>query len=941
MSSKQKTLNGKDANANQSFPTSSINSVGNIVYKNKTLYGSEVIFDYNIELVDKEDLSEADIDTRTVELLKKLDWKDDEIRQRKTGLSEIDDYLKSKTASGKKGHADIYVLVGDKVRVIVDDKSPIESVDQGIQDAIFYANCLLEKEYDIRIVFSFNGKKAILRVFDSEAKEWLPFLVDGKEINALPSREMVDLIYRYRDIHEVVITSDDESINIATTITKLKEIYRNIPHIQNDNQKSIDFTIAFIALKSILEKHGSQLGKNWEDFDVAEQKRLKEKIRTYVEDIIENLKNGYEEIFRIKEDPTGKIRAFDFLEVIKQFPSNVRKGEKGYLVQIFETLNELPHLHSSKFDLFGEVYQSLMDKHTRKIFGQFFTPRHLIRTMTRLFYENEVETLIGEMVGNKAQKPKLICDPACGTGGFLIESFKYLAANTVGVDVIDLAKKTIFGFDIYPANAVRSRINMYLAGDGFSKIDSLDSLRNLEDSRFDYILTNPPFGKGGDYCVDKNITASKRKEVNFLIKVVKLLKSRGKALIVVPDGILEAPTLSRLRKWLIQNCEIEKVIGLPKHEFAPYTHEKTYILFLKKRAQIILNLDELKTERVWMSIIDTDGYANSDKRFRTARKDEKGKWLHDELSLWRDTKGAFHPSILEENWKKKIRPPDETYMNEWDKEIEGLKYGYIEMDSVLKETYTYYPTINKSKVLRIVREARKTNPPKTVDELFEEVEDPDDPDSSKRRLEPEFEEILSPRQISYDTYEDTFYDESRPITEQMIDLIPEKYLRPTKKASMPQLPQEEAGIHRKKIHALFNVWQGHQITDEEIYNSQKGDFPIITGHNVVKGYTMKPFITDVPCVTIPSKGIVNQLYLQTQPFDANNTIALIPKDRKELDLEWFVLTQSDYITSFVTSINTNNYLNKAILENVEIEYPDYPIQTRIRDQIKAKHKSKE
>jgi type I restriction-modification system DNA methylase subunit len=753
------------------------------------LYGSEIIFDYTIELLVKEDLSEADIDTKTVELLKKLDWKDNEIRQRKTGIPEIDDYLKSKTESGKKGHADIYVLVGDKVRMIIDNKSPTESAEQGIQDAIFYANCLLKKEYDIRIVFSFNGKKAILKVYDSETKNWVPFLIDGKEINALPSKELIDLIYRYKDINSIIITEESPTINISTVIQQLKEIYRNIPHIQNDNQKTIDFTIAFIALKSILEKHGFQLGKNWDDLRVAEQKKLKEKIKTYVEDIIENLENGYEEIFRIKEDPKGKIKAFDFLEVINQFPNKVERREKGYLIKIFETLDQLPHLHSSKFDLFAEVYQSLMDKHTRKIFGQFFTPRHLIKPMVRLFYEDEIKILVGDVVNGKAEKPKLICDVACGTGGFLTESFKYLASNTIGIDVISLAKKSVFGYDIYPANAVRSRINMYLVGDGFSKIDSLDSLKNLTDSitKFDYILTNPPFGKG-DYCVDSRVMSNKRKEINFLIKVIKLLKPQGKALIIVPDGILEAPTLSPLRKWVLENCIIEKIISLPKHEFAPYTHEKTYVLFLRKRSNSIADFDEIKTERIWMYIIDTDGYANSDKKFRTGKTDSNGKWLHDELSLWRDAKGAFHKSIIEERWKKKIPPANEKYANEWDEEIAGSKYGYVDLNTIFKEKHASYQTLGKLKVLKLLR-SEKTDPlPSNTNDLFESIEtDTDELDKeeeNKKRLKPLYEKILSPKGIIYDPYEDKFYDENNLITEQMLNLLPEKYLRPKKSSTI-------------------------------------------------------------------------------------------------------------------------------------------------------------
>jgi type I restriction-modification system DNA methylase subunit len=628
---------------------------------------------------------------------------------------------------------------------------------------------------------SYNGIECALRVLDNETKKWVPFTIDGKEINSFPSKELVEIIYRYRNLNHIIITEHYDSINISTIIQQLKEIYRNIPHIQNDNQRTMDFTIAFIALKSILEKHGSELGKNWSDLRVSEQKKLKELIKIYVEDIVDDLEIAYGEIFKIRADPKGKIKEFDFLGTINQFPNNV--DEKGHLVKIFETLDQLPHLHSSKFDPFAEVYQSLMDKHTRKIFGQFFTPRHIIKTLVRLFYEGEVETLVGDIIKGKADRPKSICDPACGTGGFLTESFKYLASNITDIDVKDLAKKAVYGFDIYPANTARSRINMYLAGDGFSRIDPLDSLKELDDesNRFDYILTNPPFGKG-DYIVDSGIMSNKRKEVNFLIKVIRLLKPQGKALIIVPDGILEAPTLSPLRKWLIENCAIEKIIGFPKHEFAPYTHEKTYALFLKKRPLQIMDLDEVKTERVWMYIIDTDGYANSDKRFRTGKKDNDGKWLHDELSLWRDMKGAFHVSILEDNWKKKIPNQDEQYTNEWDVKIEGSKFGYVDMDAIFKEKHTSFEILNKTKILKLLKDEEITDLPKTPQDLFETMEtDEDEQEESEEQykvLKPNYEKVLTAKGITYDYFEDKFYDENSLVIKQLLNLDPLGYLRP-------------------------------------------------------------------------------------------------------------------------------------------------------------------
>lgn len=667
--------------------------------KDKTLYGSEIIFDYFIEILNDNTLSESDIDSKSVSILKNLGWKEfTEIRQSKTGISEIDEHLKSKSVgSNEKGRADIYILIDDKLKVIIDNKNPKESIEKGIKDSIYYAECLLEMGYDIRIAVSYNGNKCVFRVYDSDLKEWVPFFVDGKEIIGFPSKELVELIYKYR-INNIVTTEDFDSINIGTIIQGLKEIYRNIPHIQNDNQKALDFTISFIGLKSILEKHSLELGKSWDDLiKIAEQKKLKEEIKKYVEDIIETLESEYGEVFKIKEDPSGHIKAFDFLEIIKQFPNKIEKEEPGYLLQIFRKVNQLPHLHSSKFDLFGEVYQHLMDKHTRKIFGQYFTPRHLIKTLIRLFFENETNHLVGEIDGKKPINPKLICDPACGTGGFLTETFKYFSMELPEIDCKELAKKSIHGFDIYPANAVRSRINMYLAGDGFSRIDSLNTLREFKEKEFfDYIITNPPFGPG-DYCVDDEIISNKRKEINFLIKVIELLKPTGKALIIVPDGILEAPSLCSIRKWVLRNCKIEKIIGLPKHSFAPYTHEKTYVLFLKKRAESInekSNLDEIKTERIWMYIVDTDGYANSDKRFRTGNKDVDGKWLHDELSLWKDAKGASHVSILEENWKKKIQSDEKIYTNEWNNGIEGLKYSYIELNSIFQEEHPSFKSLN-------------------------------------------------------------------------------------------------------------------------------------------------------------------------------------------------------------------------------------------------------
>lgn len=146
---------------------------------------------------------------------------------------------------------------------------------------------------------------------------------------------------------------------------------------------------------------------------------------------------------------------------------------------------------------------------------------------------------------------------------------------------------------------------------------------------------------------------------------------------------------------------------------------------------------------------------------------------------------------------------------------------------------------------------------------------------------------------------------------------------------------------KKKICDLFDIWQGDQITDETIYKRHyTGTYPIFTGHNTIKGYTNKPRINNIPCITIPSKGIINKLYLQNTPFDANNTIALMPLKNNEIDLEYLIYTKTNYIVSFISSKNTNNYLNNNILKNIELNYPDFKTQINIRNEYKLLIKMK-
>jgi len=251
-----------------------------------------------------------------------------------------------------------------------------------------------------------------------------------------------------------------------------------------------------------------------------------------------------------------------------------------------------------------------------------------------------------------------------------------------------------------------------------------------------------------------------------------MLKPTGKAMVIIPDGILEATTLSPLREWFLKTCKLEKIVSLPKHAFAPYTHEKTYAIFFEKRYEPLENINQAKQDSpVWGYIVDNDGFANSDKRFRTDRMDENGKYLHDEFSQWRSIDGNTNDSLIIERYKKKTQDPEEVFYDEWGEIIEGKKYGYINMSEILEDEFISYPSISTNDILKKIN--RDIESKIKLEELFK-----------KNDLSPEQEEVKNvivtileeEYNITYDSANSCFVDQNKPVikglkNKELCDLI--------------------------------------------------------------------------------------------------------------------------------------------------------------------------
>ena len=158
-----------------------------------------------------------------------------------------------------------------------------------------------------------------------------------------------------------------------------------------------------------------------------------------------------------------------------------------------------------------------------------------------------------------------------------------------------------------------------------------------------------------------------------------------KACVITPDGVLENPSYKGFRKEMLEKCEIYAIVSLPKFAFAPYTKEKTYALFLKKRSDAITKIQDTP---IWMYIIDNDGLANSDKRFPTKLRNNRNGWMHDEISGWVSTDGVEKPGILESRW---LTFDDSSSPTTWIDE-KGMKQivrkgGNIDISKIINDNY--------------------------------------------------------------------------------------------------------------------------------------------------------------------------------------------------------------------------------------------------------------
>ena len=255
--------------------------------------------------------------------------------------------------------------------------------------------------------------------------------------------------------------------------------------------------------------------------------------------------------------------------------------------------------------------------------GQFRTPRHIIDMMVEITSPSKNETIL---------------DPACGTAGFLISAYNYIRKNnqdeqgktTLNPDDMNRMTKNFAGYDISPDMVRLSRVNMYLHGFTNPNISEYDTLTSLEkwDDTYDVIFSNPPFmtPKGGITPHKRYRVSAKRAEVLFVDYIAEHLESKGRAAIIVPEGIVfqSQSAYKTLRKYLVEDWGLYGVISLPAGVFNPYSGVKTSILLIDKT---------LAKERdsILFVKLNNDGFD-----LGAQRREIKGSEIPDVINIFKD-----------------------------------------------------------------------------------------------------------------------------------------------------------------------------------------------------------------------------------------------------------------------------------------------------------------
>ena len=421
-----------------------------------------------------------------------------------------------------------------------------------------------------------------------------------------------------------------------------------------DAKKAKSSLMLELPYTSIFDGHEQY---KWSIFRDLSAEKIYELMQIEIFPFIKNLHSG-------KESTYSKYMA----DAIFKIPT------PQLLSKIIDALDNLyvDMAKSIETDTKGDVYESLLSKlATAGVNGQFRTPRHIIRMMVELL---------------DPKPDDIICDPACGTSGFLVAAGEYLKEKYKDEIFYNREKKDhynnhmFYGYDMDRTMLRVGAMNMMTHGVENPNIDYRDSLsdQNLDNGKYTIILANPPFKGSLDADTVSadllKVCKTKKTELLFLALFLRMLKIGGRCACIVPDGVLFGSSTAHkaIRKEIIENNRLEAVISMPSGVFKPYAGVSTGILIFTKTGHG-------GTDNVWFYDMTADGYSLDDKRTPINDNDIK-----DIIDRFHNLDGEKDRERMEKSF---FVPKQELIDNDYDLSINKYKktvYKAVEYPSTEK-----------------------------------------------------------------------------------------------------------------------------------------------------------------------------------------------------------------------------------------------------------------
>ena len=490
--------------------------------------------------------------------------------------------------NGKNPDFLIYQSGTSRILAVIEAKRPSKTLEQAITQAIE----LYAKPLDIPIIFVFNSG-----TFYSCTIERAPVKIDNMEINDFVDEStLLNLIEHNFEIESVPSGLSLTKSELIQKFRAANKLLRKSGLRNGYERFSVFSDLLFLKLKDDLSDIGEDLSQNKDLDRICNWRKLIDKmpkkkngnfiieeseVKTYLEDTIKRkLKESYGDIF----------------------DSSLNIKDEKILLELIEMIDSIPFKNVDS-DVKGDAFEFFLKNITNgnKDLGEYYTPRHIVKMMIKF---------LNPVYGNK------IYDPCCGTGGFLLECFRYLREHT---DIIinesdsdeikrlkseqkeNIKKRSIYGREL-TSTARIAKMNMILFGDGHTNIEEIDCLSKVVEEEYDIVVSNIPYSQEVEQGSLYDFPTKKGDSL-FIQHIWKAVKKGGKIGVIVPDTFLYSKDTFLIRKKIVDECSNMVIVSLPRGVFNPYTPTKTSIIFAQKKRNLKERLDLIS-----MYIIRNDGF---------------------------------------------------------------------------------------------------------------------------------------------------------------------------------------------------------------------------------------------------------------------------------------------------------------------------------------------